>query len=389
MNIAIMVPSLGGGGAEKVAKNLGDYYTEKGENVYFFLLNSHLKDVYEVKGEKINTGLESITSGFRGDMKAFFMRLIQMSLIIRKLKRKYHIDVSISFMEECNYLNILSQRGEKVIVRICTILSHRDDLNRYLYNKKIIHFFYSLPCKIVVMSRYAKKDMINSYGVSPKKITIIYNSVNISKVPSHIIEKKNSKEKKVLTVGRLEPVKQQDRIIRSFSYVVDKIPSAKLIIAGKGDNERYLRFVAKKMKIEKNVEFVGFCKNVWEKYGDANCFVMASKVEGFGNSIIEAMVCGIPVVCTNSPGGVQDILGKVLREDDGYKLCQYGIKTNGFTSEKVDVCEKLSKEEENLGKAIVRMLIDEEIKDKYSRMSENRSKKFESSRIYRHWTELF
>ena len=58
MNIAILIPELGGGGAERVAQIIGDYYYDKGENVYYFLGDTTVKQVYSVKGVVINIGIK-------------------------------------------------------------------------------------------------------------------------------------------------------------------------------------------------------------------------------------------------------------------------------------------------------------------------------------------
>ena len=118
MNIAILIPALGGGGAERIAQKLGDHYVDAGDNVYYFLLNDHGRTAYDVKGQIVNTGVIPPSSVYSGGMRGFLCRMLQASFEIRDLKRKYRIDAAISFMEECNYLNILSQRGERVIVRI-------------------------------------------------------------------------------------------------------------------------------------------------------------------------------------------------------------------------------------------------------------------------------
>ncbi len=386
MNIAIIIPALSGGGAERVAQKLGDHYVETGDKVYYFLLDDHGRQAYEVKGEIVKTGIIPPSSSNEGGMKGFLYRLFLASLEIRRLKRKYHIDAAISFMEECNYLNILSQRGERVITRICTILSLRDDMNRFLYDPRVIRFFYSLPCRIVVMSRYAKKDMEDVYSVDSKKIHIIPNPVECRARKNTGSDK--YKKSCVITVGRMDPVKQQDRIIRAFSVVVERVPEARLVFVGRGDNERYLKSVARRMGIEDHIEFAGFCRDVWGTYGSADCFVMSSKTEGFPNGMVEAMACGIPVVSTDSPGGVGDILGKEIEQKEYYKLCKYGLKTDEMPRGKADNGTDLTNEEKQLGIAMADIVVDQKLHEHYSKAARGRIRAYRSEKVFDCWDKL-
>ena len=107
MNIAILISSLTGGGAERVSQIVGDYYFEKGENVYYFLMDMSMKQDYDVKGHIIHTGIKSSSENvLYGDIEVLG-RLLKSSWEMRKWKKKYKIDIAISFLEEPNYLNII------------------------------------------------------------------------------------------------------------------------------------------------------------------------------------------------------------------------------------------------------------------------------------------
>lgn len=72
MNIAILIQTLGGGGAERVAQIIGDYYVEQGHNVYYFLGDTDIKQVYPVKGQIVNTGIKSCGSNNFLEMPRFY-----------------------------------------------------------------------------------------------------------------------------------------------------------------------------------------------------------------------------------------------------------------------------------------------------------------------------
>lgn len=308
MNIAIIIPSLGGGGAERVAQIVGDYYCEKGETVYYFLADNSVRQIYSVKGQIVNTGIKEVGGDDAPGNFLAIMDMMKPSWQLRKLKWKYHIDVAISFMERFNYINVLSKGKEKVITRICTVLSERDDVRGPLYSKGMLRFLYNHSDAVVVMSDYVKKDMYKKYNVSVAKMHKIPN-------PAIRYEEKESESEwiygnyAVICVGRLDKIKQHEKIIRAFSYVKSQCKEAVLIILGTGPNKQYLNKLCEKYDIEDSVFFIGFTENIGFYLKNSRVFVMASKVEGFPNSMVEAMAYGVPVVTTDSPGACSEIVG--------------------------------------------------------------------------------
>jgi len=184
------------------------------------------------------------------------------------------------------------------------------------------------------------------YGIDRKKLLII---------PNFVVDKKQSQSeeswkfgmKAIVTVGRLEPVKQQERIIRTFYYIIQREKQARLVILGKGSQLNYLKRLCRKYQIENEVIFIGFTNNVSYFLEHAKVFVMSSVVEGFPNSMIEAMNYGVPIVSTDSPGACREILGSALMKMDGrtYELCKYGILTPAISCSGLKADSGLSKQE--------------------------------------------
>jgi len=388
MNIAILIPTLEGGGAERMSQILGNYFISQGHCVYYFLLNINTKQDYSVQGEIIKTNIESCMSGETNDAQQM-LQLFRSSLQMRKLKYQYKIDVAISFMEECNYINVLSRGREKVITRVCTILSQRKDLVGFLYKKEVVRFFYSMADQVVVMSNFALKDMHHYYGVPRRKLIKIPNMVT----GSNMEEKEREWEygtKAIVCMGRLETVKQQDRIIRAFTYVVGKEEQARLILLGKGHNLRYLQGLCVRNQIENKVRFIGFTDQTTHYLKHARAFVMASQVEGFPNSMIEAMSCGVPIITTDTPGACGEIVGKPKDIDRISKMifCKYGILTPNMSTERLKPDCHLSTQEIILGDAMLLLLTDTEVYEKYRNQSFKRAKMFQLDRIVEKWNKI-
>ncbi len=388
MNIGILIPELGGGGAERVAQIFGNYYIARGHNVYYFIANTKIKQDYPVKGQIIQTNIKSCTDGNYSDIERL-MKLFLASFKIRKLKMRYKIDVAVSFMEEFSYLNVLSKGKETVIAVMCTVLSKREEFNGFLYKKRIVRFFYSKADKTVVLTQYALNDMHFRYGIPLKKLI---------KLPTPVadLEIKDNENawsfgsKAVVCVGRLELVKQHERIIRAFSYVCQWEIDARLIILGKGPRLKSLRNLCEKLHIENHVVFAGFTENVPFYLQNARVFVMASKVEGFPNSMIEAMHYGVPVITTDSFGGCSEIVKKPkgMGYVNSVVFCKYGILTPNMPSGKFRINSKISEEEVILGEAMRKVITEDNIYEKYRRQSLKRAEMFRVEKVMERWNNI-
>lgn len=388
MNIAILIQTLGGGGAERVAQIIGDYFVDKGNEVYYFLGDTSVKQVYPVKGKVINTGVKTCISGKKDDSIRILIRLFKSSLQIRKYKKKYDIDVAISFIEEFNYLNVLSKGREKVITRVCTVLSYCSSCTGVLYQNNFVRCFYNLADKVVVLSHDAKVDMHKNYNISANKMTWIPNPVlPVSPYDSQIDWKYG--DKVIITVGRLSNEKQQERIIRAFSYVYNQEQAARLLILGKGPNEKYLKGLCRKYNLSEGVVFGGFKSNVGDFLRKSKVFVLASEVEGMPNSMLEAMANGLPVVTVDSPGACSEIVGrkKNLGICEDIEYCPYGILTPYITG-KMSWDNDLEREEMLLGKAMLELLQDSQLHETYSRQSLKRASMYNLDKIMGKWESI-
>lgn len=385
MNVAIIIDNFNGGGAERVAQYLGDYLIGRGVDVYYFLLYESKNDVYKVSGVIVHTGLGDKLAGFGTDKYKDTYTILLCGKTIKQYKKKYDIDVSISFMEMCNYLNVASRHKDKIILSIHTTLSARKDYTGTLYEPKRIKRLCQRADRVVAVSEYIKNDLRNQYDVQDSKVVVIPNT--------HIIKKDiessdfdESENAFFLCVGRLVGVKQHDRIFRAFSYVRKRNEKAKLYVLGTGSNLEYLRFIAKRLGIENSVEFKGFCSNVDYYYKNARALVMASMAEGFPNVMVEAMSNGVPVITTDSPGGCGEIVGKT-QSDSKIQYCEYGILTP-YIMGKAPKSLDLEPEEILLGRAMLEVLENEQLYKRYHEASLARAKYYGEERIMKMWDNL-
>lgn len=384
MNIAILIPNLRMGGAERAVASLGSYYYERGYHVYYFLFADCGRIFFRGKGEIIKTHVQFPFSA-NGNAENIREMLLA-AKVYKKLKKKYKIDIAVSFMEACNFINVCSKGKEKVFVSVRTVLSEATEFIWFLYDKRWIRALYKRADRVIAVSDYVKKDLSENYRIPVRKITTISNVAAFRKPIHGEANLWEYGRKAIVCVGRLAPVKQQERVIRAFSFVYKTMPDARLILVGDGRQKNYLQSVCRKMELEAGVVFAGASLDVGNFFQHARVFVMASKLEGFPNVMVEAMAYGIPVVTTDSPGGCGEIVGRT-KSADAIQYCKYGILTPHIKG-KAPERKELVREEKLLGEAMIRLLDDEELHKRYSAQSRKRAMDFSEENIMALWDQV-
>jgi glycosyltransferase involved in cell wall biosynthesis len=106
-------------------------------------------------------------------------------------------------------------------------------------------------------------------------------------------------ENRLLFVGRLAQEKQLDQILYAWKTTHVQLPNWKLRIVGTGPLENELKDLANQLSLSDSVQWCGWSSDVWSEYCQARALVMASRYEGFPQSLIEAMTMGLPCFVTN------------------------------------------------------------------------------------------
>lgn len=324
MNIAILIPTLAYGGAERVAAELSKYFSNNGNNIYIFT-EARRSEKYDFTGKiiQLKDGYYSGFNSWYGTVSGLLKRAVEM----RRLKVQYKIDVSISFMELYNMVNVLSRTTDKVIVRVCTVLSVRN-IDSKLYDEKLIKCLYNRADCVVAISNYIMRDLAKTYKVGRGRIKVIPNSVETS-VEQPMNDNWIYGENVIICLARLCNAKQQRLLIEIFSRVKKKKQSAKLLLVGNDEGEYAVsvKKTVKKLGLVDDVVFTGHISNTKYYLEHSKLFVLLSKVEGFGNSTIEALSVGIPVICMDSPGASREILAPRTRIEDlnQVEYAEYGI----------------------------------------------------------------
>jgi len=169
--------------------------------------------------------------------------------------------------------------------------------------------------RIIALSEHNVRLLLQ-IGASPDKIVLVPNGVDVEEFKNlqrskKILEELGSNGPVLLYVGRIDWNKQIERVVESMPLIIKEFPSAKFVIVGP-DYANYaneLLDLAKKLKVEKSLVITGKVsrEKLKEFYSIADAFILPSSYEGFGLSILEAMISKIPVVVSPS-GGPSDFL---------------------------------------------------------------------------------
>jgi glycosyltransferase involved in cell wall biosynthesis len=111
----------------------------------------------------------------------------------------------------------------------------------------------------------------------------------------------------VLGLGNLIAIKDFETLIRAFARLRETQP-AHLVILGEGPERGKLEQLARQLGVAADVDLPGFIANPYPFLARTDVFVLASRVEGLSNAIIEALACGCPVVSTDCPSGPSEVL---------------------------------------------------------------------------------
>lgn len=169
--------------------------------------------------------------------------------------------------------------------------------------------------QIVSVSEGVKNDLLKHVKVRPASIQTIYNPFNFEKIrclgSQSIKSNINQLPKKyIIHVGTFTTrVKRQDLLIKAFSQSKLK---CKLVLLGKGKDEKEIHELIKKYSLNKQIVLPGFKENPYPWIKKASLLVVSSRYEGFGNVLIEAMSLGTPVLSTDC-GGPSEILSHFMK----------------------------------------------------------------------------
>jgi glycosyltransferase involved in cell wall biosynthesis len=307
VKIAIFLPSLGGGGAERVAITLASGFMDRGFEFDFVLV------------KKTGENLRLVPHGAQViDLRAS-RTLTALPKLIKYL-REEKPDALIAGLDHVNLITlwakILSRSQSKLLIgnhtHLTSSIRNSPKLQEKIY-PLLLHLFYMHADAIMSVSDGSADDLAKVAGIPRSKIQTINNPLPISDIVRMSTDPLDhpwfatGQPPVILAVGRLSIEKDYPTLLKAFA-ALRKHRVARLIILGTGKEQSDLMALAEKLGIRDDLEMPGFCENPYAYMSRSRVFVLSSKWEGLGTVLIEALICGTQVVSTDCPSGPAEIL---------------------------------------------------------------------------------
>lgn len=340
-HIAVLLPSLAGGGAERSMLHLVRSFLEQGRKVDLLLCRA--------KGpllDKVPTAARLVTlkptSGLRGRLMAALAdpsgiwSLLRPVLLpvktdadirhiaaLRNYLKEARPDVVLSALTYTNLIALwaksLAGDSTPVVVseRIALSVHTENEAGqrgwRWRYILPVVSHAYRQSNGIVAVSDSVASDLNKSTQISRTAIKTIYNPVvdkSLYEMADEPLDHpwfRPEAAPLILAAGRLISQKDFRTLIHAFALVRSK-RQARLVILGEGRLRSELESLVKELGIEADVELPGFVDNPYKYMSRASVFALTSLYEGLPGVLTQALACGCPVVSTDCPGGSAEIL---------------------------------------------------------------------------------
>jgi len=305
VDIALFLQDLSGGGAEKMMSSLANEFARRGLRVDFVLV--------QAKGINLKFLSEKVRVV---DLRA---RNTYMCLpVLMKYLDQTRPRVFLSSQDLTNLMALIARKlscvNTRLVIRIGIMVSvqKRTFIKKRL-EKLLLTGIYPWADDIVANSKYVAEDIIKYARLSPAKMHVLYNPVitpdllsKAGEEPGHAWFKKGQPPV-ILGAGRLTEQKDFATLVQAFAILRKKM-DARLIILGEGEQRPELETVIRRLDIEKDIDLHGYVENPYSFMRQSKVFVLSSKWEGSPSVVIQALACGCPVISTDCPGGVREIL---------------------------------------------------------------------------------
>ena len=306
-HVALFLPSLAGGGAERVMVTLANGFVARGLRVDLVLASAQGPYLGEVAA-----GVGVVDLHAHGVMASLpgLMRYL----------REERPQALLSAMNHANVVAIwarmLARFNTRVVVSERAVLEpelQRPTSLRARLLPLLMRSSYRHADGVVAVSADVARDLRDLIQLDASRISVIYNPV----VDATLDERARAplghpwfapgEPPVVLGVGRLSREKDFPTLLRAFARLSARRP-ARLVILGEGEQRPELEALARELGVARMVAMPGFVRNPLAYMSRSMVLVLSSRWEGLGNVLIEAMACGTPVVSTRCPGGVAEIL---------------------------------------------------------------------------------
>lgn len=290
--LAFYIGSLEKGGAERVFVNLAEYFMKQGWQVV--MVTQYRKKEEYVLADGIDRVISDISP-----QETTENRIVNFYRRFRKLRgvwKQERPDLVLSCVGKNNFMTIATTMFTKTKPVVSVVGEAKEEYPGRLM-PMLADLLFPFAAGIILQTE-------RSRGFFSKKIAktavILPNSLNPLFMRPRF---QGERDKRIVSVGRLDANKNHEMMIRAFAALAQKYPEHTLTVYGDGELRADLQELIVSLGLSERVFLPGVTANVADRIERAELFLLTSYSEGLSNALIEAMALGLTVIATDVPGG--------------------------------------------------------------------------------------
>jgi glycosyltransferase involved in cell wall biosynthesis len=338
LRVLLLLPSLHGGGAERVAMHIMKHADRARFDVRMGLLRKTGPYVAELDDSRVDVAVgERFLDFDQGNAQVYQFASLAMGTLLAPgnvvaMLRRFRPHVVLSFRKGMSLITLAAVTiyGRSRVRWIAregnnTLAVIDDEVSSALARssvRRLTALCYRAADRLLTICHEMADDLQSQLQLDPAKLRTIHNAVDIAEVERRAAEPAalDIQGPYLIGVGRLERQKGFDVLLRAFAAGRLR-ETHRVVLIGEGSQESALRALASELGIAERVVLAGWQDNPWALMRRAELFVLPSRWEGFGNVVIEAMASGVAVVVSDCSYGPKEIVrdgrdGLVVKTDD-------------------------------------------------------------------------
>jgi glycosyltransferase involved in cell wall biosynthesis len=304
-NVLMLLYTLEPAGAEKVVLSLVDRLDRRRfRPVVCAFRGGGLRGAFERHGVPVY-----VLNKKRGPDPRVFWQLV-------RLIQRHRINIVHSHNFSANLWGRLAAIVARVPVRIAT--EHSMPWVKSALQRTIDRSLARVTTRIVSVSGAVREAHMRDEGISPEKITVVYNGIE-SVTESEATRREFAAALRMrlglpatgplcITVGRLEPPKGHQTLLQAVRIIHAHVPDARFLLVGDGSLRSALEELGRRLGIEDSLRFMGARDDVRRLLSVSTVAIVPSTREGFSIAVLEAMAAGLPIVATNVGGNAEALV---------------------------------------------------------------------------------
>jgi glycosyltransferase involved in cell wall biosynthesis len=298
-HVAIYLPALIGGGAERVAAILATELSAAGHHVTLVV------DFEAPQNEGfVGPGVERVTlAGAHGS------DVVRLADFLKKRQPEIALAIgaatNIKLVAAHLLARLTGRTSTRVVLSYHGPSSHGTGWLGWL-GYPLASLLTRYASRTICVSDDLVRHLVQDWRATAKRIVRIYNPITIERArPAADAAALASRPPRVIAVGRLVAQKDFATLIAAMALL--SRTDARLAIYGEGPEQPALTRFAERLGVAGRIDWCGYVNDPWDAYASGRCFVLSSQNDAFGNVVVEALASGLPVVST-ACGGPTEIL---------------------------------------------------------------------------------